>query len=1143
MEGIQQRNVSCVGRKTLQPADPSLCDPNTKPESESRCGEQPCEAQWVPHPWGNCSVPCGEKGGVQTREVSCQQVLSNGYPSLVSQDLCQHLPKPPQQQSCNEGRICAKWHIGPWKPCDHLCGEGKQVRKVKCFVKDEDNKIKVLDDRECDGSGPKPDSEKTCNIRPCEGVDWVTSEWSGCDRICGLKNETRKVYCATASGQIFPDDLCDKEEKPELVRPCESTNASCEYLWYASQWSECSVECGNGVQTRTVFCGVVTKNGVQEVEKDKCDPSKNFELIKDCVGEQETCFGEWFSGPWADCSKPCGGGERTRKVICLQNNLVVDPSNCDADKIIFAQEECNTEPCTADSILPTDITHHVDESEATTVVPVSSSEVTVSVVTELETGVTETAVTGETTEVAPTESPVEKEEETDEDIEYEIVPDDECEDGEWVDEEEFVDVTQPQGDEELGTSTATSIDKSSEFSLDDLMLSDGTSPVEDEEGTTLPTGSGDGETTVSEAVSGLSSLSSDITEVEGSGDTSATETSISSAATEDLSNIFDVPISPSDDTTGATAVSGETTISSGSTTEAVTDVSAISGSTEAVSGGSEATTLGVSESSESSTEISTSSGTSELATESSETPTPTPTDSTSDSTTSSDQSSTTEDISSESTTEFSTTEAVSETTVEGTSDLTTESSASDQTTLESTGSTTAGLTEETSSAETTEEFTGTTESVVTESTTAFTGSTETTLEFTGSTEATSEAGSTESTILFTGSTESTVEFTGSTESTTIGSTESGATELTTEFDIWSSTTESGATEGTTSSELWETTSITDIFETMKPRMCKRRKLKSCKKTKYGCCWDQITAAKGPFDKGCPTPKTCKETLFGCCEDGVSQALGPKFKGCPPTHCNETLFGCCPDKKTPAEGNNKEGCPPPPPKCLKSRYGCCKDNVTAAKGPKQKGCEKTTTTEKPPPGGCSNSTYGCCPDGIKVAKGENFKGCDIIKDKCTESYFGCCPDGKTSATGPAYQGCETPCSNSSYGCCPDGITPAHGYQREGCCLNETYGCCPDNITPARGPQFYGCGCQYSPYGCCPDNKTAARYYNNDGCGCQYTEHGCCPDNFTPAHGPDYQGCLCHTYQFGCCPDGVTTAQGPHQQGKHYFYALVNNSEKF
>jgi len=38
-------------------------------------------------------------------------------------------------------------------------------------------KVVVLNDDDCDVE--KPDTEKECHLRPCEGVDWVTSAWSG----------------------------------------------------------------------------------------------------------------------------------------------------------------------------------------------------------------------------------------------------------------------------------------------------------------------------------------------------------------------------------------------------------------------------------------------------------------------------------------------------------------------------------------------------------------------------------------------------------------------------------------------------------------------------------------------------------------------------------------------------------------------------------------------------------------------------------------------------------------------------------------------------------------------------------------------------------------------------------------------------
>lgn len=60
--------------------------------------------------------------------------------------------------------------------CDKLCGDGTQKRQAKCFRKI-DGKIEVLADDDC--LEAKPELEKSCILRPCEGVDWITSSWSG----------------------------------------------------------------------------------------------------------------------------------------------------------------------------------------------------------------------------------------------------------------------------------------------------------------------------------------------------------------------------------------------------------------------------------------------------------------------------------------------------------------------------------------------------------------------------------------------------------------------------------------------------------------------------------------------------------------------------------------------------------------------------------------------------------------------------------------------------------------------------------------------------------------------------------------------------------------------------------------------------
>lgn len=89
--------------------------------------------------------------------------------------------KPATIVACNEGEICPMWFTGKWKPCDKLCGEGKQVRQVICYRKEKNGKITVLDDKDC--LDEKPEEENTCMLQPCEGVDYIASSWSGVSRL------------------------------------------------------------------------------------------------------------------------------------------------------------------------------------------------------------------------------------------------------------------------------------------------------------------------------------------------------------------------------------------------------------------------------------------------------------------------------------------------------------------------------------------------------------------------------------------------------------------------------------------------------------------------------------------------------------------------------------------------------------------------------------------------------------------------------------------------------------------------------------------------------------------------------------------------------------------------------------------------
>lgn len=101
----------------------------------------------------------------------------------------------------------------------------------------------------------------------------------------------------------------------------------------------------------------------------------------------------------------------------------------------------------------------------------------------------------------------------------------------------------------------------------------------------------------------------------------------------------------------------------------------------------------------------------------------------------------------------------------------------------------------------------------------------------------------------------------------------------------------------------------------------------CRRTRYGCCPDGITAARGPDNAGCPQ-------LYS--DDYVSRNERAEEEATPVNpseECRGSKFGCCYDNTQPASGPLGEGCHnrpshPYPVRCLLvSAHGPCADWTT------------------------------------------------------------------------------------------------------------------------------------------------------------------------------------------------------------------------
>ncbi|XP_049901463.1 thrombospondin type-1 domain-containing protein 4 isoform X2 [Epinephelus moara] len=323
------------------PAD--LCDPALEPTNqEEDCNTQSCPAYWDVGEWSECSRRCGP--GTQHRQVICRQVThvhTNGTETsvTVAQELCGSHDRPVTKAIC-QLKICSQWEIrSEWSPCSVPCGVGQRSREVVCVS----NQGDVEEDKECN-MNLKPDTLQNCDMGAC-ARSWFTSVWSQrCSAECGQGNRTRMAVCLIDHVTDLPLDSCE-EERPSEVTLCDSGPCHNRLEWFTGPWSQCSAECGNGTQTRSVAC-ILNNNGRMEaVDQLKCSSLPQPITSQPC--RLKPCGVQWYVTEWSACSRICSGGYRVREVRCLADNIT--PSDhCDPSLIPESREECNKQACVAE---------------------------------------------------------------------------------------------------------------------------------------------------------------------------------------------------------------------------------------------------------------------------------------------------------------------------------------------------------------------------------------------------------------------------------------------------------------------------------------------------------------------------------------------------------------------------------------------------------------------------------------------------------------------------------------------------------------------------------------------------------------------------------------------------------------------------
>lgn len=292
--GWQRRQVLCHDENG--PSD--SCAEDQKPESRKSCDAGACPT-WLEGEWTQCSKSCGEMG-MQKRTVECRSANSQTLPEAS----CDIFDRPPDTRMCNNGPCSnnRNWQVGPWSPCSVTCGIGSSQRDVTCVSESGMTHAST----EC--HEPKPRNTKRCTLHACPS--WTQTKWSKCSTTCGIGIQQRQVFCHLSHGEIVADELCLKDKKPRVERKCDDGMCSA-YMWNTGQWLNCTKDCGFGFKKREVFCSDTSNN---KVNVSLCDPEKQPKGKRRC--SEFPCPFFWNTSPWSECSVSCGEGIQTRKAVC-----------------------------------------------------------------------------------------------------------------------------------------------------------------------------------------------------------------------------------------------------------------------------------------------------------------------------------------------------------------------------------------------------------------------------------------------------------------------------------------------------------------------------------------------------------------------------------------------------------------------------------------------------------------------------------------------------------------------------------------------------------------------------------------------------------------------------------------------------------
>ncbi|XP_030647560.1 A disintegrin and metalloproteinase with thrombospondin motifs 12-like [Chanos chanos] len=169
---------------------------------------------------------------------------------------------------------------------------------------------------------------------------WKYGAWTDCSATCGLGEQYQPIRCFEMDLGVVEESLCDPVTRPsDRHRKCKLTD--CPARWWVGGWQPCSAMCGpDGVKKRTVLCVRTVASEERVLHPGDCRHLLKPKPVVPCNRDVPCGRSDWVVGNWSECSLPCGGGVKSRIVMCVSDSC--DPGTRPRSTVF-----CNLQSCSS----------------------------------------------------------------------------------------------------------------------------------------------------------------------------------------------------------------------------------------------------------------------------------------------------------------------------------------------------------------------------------------------------------------------------------------------------------------------------------------------------------------------------------------------------------------------------------------------------------------------------------------------------------------------------------------------------------------------------------------------------------------------------------------------------------------------------